>query len=254
MTPIEKAENALNSRIERIQKNLLAADSDTARHFLVKSLLVSIGLGEALTDYVRMIGEYARGRHGGLKQAHDSLTAQHADLLKSGQELLARLKANPADRTLLKEIEAVQRNMEAIQKNLRRGANALQREVAPSMAMIDKLAESVRRLAEADQIDTLKRVIKGLLEHVRELYLSQPTLESKEIIDPAAWEKSAVSEIDQATDSHEAYAQAGYQALLALDVMTMAVSATPPRHAEEATSRANESVAARLKAIAARFS
>ena len=253
MTPIEKAENALNGRIERIQKNLLAADSETARRFLVQSLVVSIGIGEGLTAYVRAIGEFARGRHGGLKQTHDTLTAQHADLLKSGQELLARLKATPTDKALLKEIEAVQRNMASIQKNLKRGANALQREVAPSMAMIDKLADSVRRLAEADQIDTLKRVIKVMVADVRELYLAQPNLEAKDIIDPVAWEKSAVSEIDQATDSHEAFARAGYQAMLALDVMTMAVSESPPKTAEEATNRANESVAARLKGITARF-
>jgi hypothetical protein len=253
MTPIEKAENALNRRIERIQTNLREAGSETARQFLVQSLVVSVGIGEALTDYVKMIGQYARGRHGGLKQTHDTLTAQHSDLLKTGQELLERLKADPTDRALRKEIEVVQRNMAAVQKNLRRGANALQRETAPSIAMIDKLAESVRRLGEADQIDALQRATKMIVGNVHELYRVQPTLESKDIIDPAAWEKSAVSEIDQATDSYEAYARAGYQAMLALDVMTMAVSETPPRTAEEATSRANESVAARIKNITARF-
>ncbi|MDO8541404.1 MAG: hypothetical protein Q7S40_13280 [Opitutaceae bacterium] len=253
MAPIEKAENALNRRIDRIQAALREAEPETARRFLIQSLVVCIGIGEALKDYVRMIGQYAQGRHGELKPTHDTLTAQHADLLKSGHELLERLKASPADRAIRKEIEIVQRNMAAIQRTLRRGANALQREVAPSIAMIDKLAESVRRLGEADQRDALKRVIKMIVGHARELYLAQPTLEAKDIIDPAAWEKSAGSEINEATDFYEAYARAGYRTILALDVMTMAVSQTPPRTAEEAIHRANESAAARVKAITARL-
>jgi hypothetical protein len=253
MTPIEKAENALNRRIEQLQTSLREAGSETARRFLVQSLVVCVGIGEALTGYVRMISQYAQGRHGELKQTHDVLTAQHAEVLKSGQELLERLKANPTDREIRREIERAQKHMATIQKNLRRGANALQREVAPSMAMIDKLALSVRRLSEADRSDALKRGIKEIVGHVRELYLAQPTLPAKNIIDAAAWEKSAVSGIDQATDFHEAYARAGYQAMLALDLVTMAVSPTPPRTAEEATQRANESVAARLTTITARF-
>lgn len=253
MTPIEKAENALNGRISQLQANLREAKSETAQQFLFQALVVCIGIGEALTGYVRMIGQYAQGRHGELKQTHDTLTAQHADLLKSGQEMLERLKATPTDRALRKEIEVAQKSMAAIQKNLKRGANALQRDVAPSIAMIDKLALGVRRLGEADQIDALKRAIRMIVGDVHELYRTQPTLPVKDIIDAAAWEKTAVSEIEQATDSHEAYARAGYQAMLALDVMTMAVSPTPPRTAEEAISRANESVAARVRAIAARF-
>lgn len=253
MTPVEKAETALNSRIERLQANLRAAESETARRFLFQSLVVSVGVGEALTSYVKAIGQYAQGLHGGLKQTHDALTAQHADLLRSGNELLARLKANPADRALLKEIEGTQKAMADIQKNLKRGANALQRDTAPSIAMIDKLALSLRRLAEADQADALKRAVAAIVEHVRELYLAQPGLPAKHIIDAVAWENSAGSAIDQATDAYEAYAQAGYQAMLALEVMTMAVSPAPPQTAEEATQRANDAVAAQLKAIAARL-
>lgn len=253
MTPIEKAETALNSRIGRLQANLREAKTETAQRFLFQSIVVCIGIGEALTDYVKAIGQFARGRHGELKQEQATLTAQHADLLKSGNELLERLKANPSDRALRKEIEGLQRNMAAIQKTLRRGANALQRETAPSMAMIDKLAVSIRRLCEADQLDALKRVIKMVVEHVHELYLAQRTLESKQIIDTPSWEKTAVAEIDQATDFHQAYAHAGYQAILALETMTLAVADTPPRTAEEAIHRASESVAARLKTITARF-
>ena len=253
MTSIEKAENALNRRIERLQANLREADSETARRLLFQSLVVCVGIGEALTDYVKMIGQFAQGRHGELKQAQATLSARHADLLKSGRDLLERLKANPGDQLLRKEIELAQQDMAAIQKTLRRGANALQREVAPSMAMIDKLADSLRRLAEADQIDAMKRVIKLVVGHVRELYRAQPTLPAKDIIDAAAWEKSAVSAIDQATDFHEAHARVGCEVLLAIDLMTMAVSHTPPRTAEEATHRANESVATRIKDITARF-
>jgi hypothetical protein len=253
MTPIEKAENALNARIERLQAKLREAKSEPAQRVLFQALVVCIGTGEALTAYVKMIGQFAQARHGELKQAHDTLTVQHADLLKSGNELLARLKASPGDRGLLKEIEAAQRSMEGIQKSLRRGANALQREVAPSMAMIDKLALTVRRLGDADEIDALKRSVREFIGHAGELYRAQPTLPAKDVIDAAAWEKVAVSELDQAGDSHEAYARAGYQAMLALDLMTMAVSPTPPRTAEEATTRAGESIAARLKEITARF-
>jgi hypothetical protein len=253
MTPIEKAETALNSRIERLQANLGTADSEPARRFIFQSLVVCIGIGEALRDYVRMIGQYAQARHGELKPTHDTLAAQHAELLKTGQELLERLKAAPTDRAIRKEIEAVQRNMAAIQKTLKRGANALQRETAPSIAMIDKLALSVRRIAEADQIDALQRVIKMFVGDVRELYAAQPTLPAKALIDPAPWEKSALAELAGATDSHEAYARAGYQAVLAIEMMTMAVSPTPPDTAEAAIRRANESVAARLKAISGRF-
>jgi hypothetical protein len=253
MTPIEKAETALNGRLDRLQVNLREVTSETARRFLAQSLVVCIGLGEALSNYVRMIGQYAQGRYSEIKQTNDALTAQHADLLKSGNELLERLKATPNDRILRKKIEVAQQDMAAIQKTLRRGANSLQRDLAPSMAMVDKIAASVRRFAEADQKDGLKRAIGQIVEHVRELYLAQPELPSKDIIDAAAWEKSAGSEIDQATDFYEAYALAGYQAMRALDAMTMAVSPTPPLSAEEITRRANESVAARIKAITARF-
>jgi hypothetical protein len=253
MTPIEKAENALNGRIERLQANLREAKSEATQRFLFQSLVVCIGIGDALKDYVRMIGQFAQGRHGELQQAQATLTAQHADVLKSGQELLERLKVNPTDRGIRKEIEQAQKTMAAIQKTLRRGANALQREVAPSMAMLEPLALGVRRLSEADQIDALKRITQGFIGHVRELYRTQPTLPAKDIVDTASWEKSAGSEIDRATDFYEACAGAGYQAMLALDLMAMAVSPTPPRTAAEATQRANESVAARLKTITARF-
>ena len=254
MTPIEKAENALNRRISQLQAHLRESTSETTQRFLLQSLVVSIGIGEALTDYVKKIGEYAQSRHRELKPAHDTLTAEHAEVLKSAQALLEQFKANPTDQALRKKIEAAQRNMAAIQKSLRRGANALQREVAPSIGMIDPLALSVRRLAEAEESDTLKRVINQFAEHVHELYRVQPSLPAKDIIDPADWGKSAGAEIDQATDSHEAYARTGHQAMLAIDMMTLAVSPTPPRTNAEAIERASESVAARVKAITARLS
>ena len=50
-----------------------------------------------------------------------------------------------------------------------------------------------------------------------------------------------------------AYARAGYQAVLAIEAMTLTLAETPPRTADEVTQRANESVAARIKQIAARF-
>jgi hypothetical protein len=253
MTPIEKAEQALNRRIDQLRANLREADAEPAQRFLFQSLVVCTGIGEALTDYIKMIGQYAQARHGELKEMQATLSAQHDDLLKSGNELLERLKASPNDRAIRKEIELMQQNMATIQKTLRRGANSLQRDVAPSVGMIDKLAVSIRRLGEADQPGALKRVIKMVVGHVGELYRAHPALPEKEIIDAAAWEQSATAEIDQATDFYDAFARAAYQAMLALAVMTMAVSPLPPRTAEEATSRANESVAKRLTAITARF-
>lgn len=253
MTPIEKAEAALNNRLERLQANLREAKAEKARQFLAQSLVVCIGLGEALRDYVKTIGEYAQGRYGEIKQTNATLTAEHADLLKSGNELLERLKASPNDRSLRKEIELAQRAMAAIQKTLRRSANSLQSDLAPSMAMVEKIAVSIRRFGEADQPEALKRVIGTMVGHVQELYQAQPELPSKDIINAASWEKSAVIEIDQVSDFYEAYALTGYQALRALHVMTMAVSSTPPGTADEAARRASESVAARLKAVTARF-
>lgn len=253
MTPIQKAESALNRRIEQIQANLREPRSEAAQQFLFQSLVVCVGLGEALTDYLKMIGQYAQGRHGELKQTQETLTVQHAQALQAGTALLERLKANPTDRALRKEIEQTQKTMEGIQKTLRRGANSLQREVAPSLAMIDTLALSVRRLGEAEAIEALKRATKGFVGHARDLYRTHPGLPSKDVVDAPTWENAAAGEIDRATDFYEAYACAGYQALLALDLMTMAVSPAPPRTPDEATQRANDAVAARVKAVTARF-
>lgn len=253
MTPIEKAERALNLRIAQIQAGLREARSEAARQALFQSLVVCAGIGEALRDYIKAIGQFAQERHGELKQTHDTLTAQHADLLKAGNELLTRFKANPADRAIRKELELAQRAMENIQKTLRRGANALQREVAPSMGMIDHMALSIRRLGEADAIDALKRVTKEVVDHARELYRTQPTLPARDLIEAAAWEKSAGAEIDRAADFYAAYACAGFQVIRALDLIILAVSSAPPQTTEETTRRAHESAVTRLKEITARF-
>jgi hypothetical protein len=253
MSPIEKAENALNARIARLQSGLRAAKSEATQGFLFQSLIVCTGMGEALTGYIKMIGQFAQGRHHELKQAQDTLTVQHAEWLKTGNELLERFKANPGDKALRKEIEQAQQAMAGIQKTLRRGANSLQRDVSPSLAMIDPLAETVRRLAESDDLLALQRVIKLLVGHVNDLYRNQPNLPAKDIIDPDAWETSAMAAIESATDFHEAWARAGNQAMLALDLMTMAMSPNPPESAPEAIQRANETAAERLKAITLRF-
>ena len=254
MTPHEKAVNALNRRLERLQANLRDAKSEATQQFLFQSLVVTLGLSEGLSDYIKAVGEHARRRHGTFKESSAGVGARHSDLLNSGKELLDRLKANPADRTLRKELERAQRNMELIQKNLRREAFAVQRELSLSTAMIDRLADAVRRLCEADQAAGLKRAIKALVGHVRELYGAlKANLPATALIDPVSWENSAATAIDQATDFHDAYARAGHQALLALEVMTLAVSNPPPQTAEEATQRANEAVAARVKEITRRF-
>src|ERR1051325_8260382 len=131
MTPHEKAIAAINTRLERLQASLREAKEESAQRFLIQAVVVTLALADAFNTYIKAVGEYAQRRHGELKQTRETLTAQHAELLKTGQELLEKLKAAPTDKTLQKEIERVQTAMESLQKNLRRGANALQRDVAP---------------------------------------------------------------------------------------------------------------------------
>jgi hypothetical protein len=251
MNPTEKAVNALNHRLERLQANLREAQSETARRFLLQSLVVTAGMGEAMTDYIKRVGQHAQLRQAAFKQTTTTLGERHAELLKSGTVLLEQLKANPTDRALRDDIDRTQQDMAAIQKNLRRGAHELQAELSLIMAMIDEIAVSVRRLSEADQPDVLKRVLKRVVEYVRELYAGlEATRRAKDIIDPDSWEQVTV---DPTADFYDAYARAVYQAMLAFDLMTMAVSENPPSTAEEATHRASESATARVKDITARF-
>lgn len=254
MTPLEKAETALNSRIERLQTNLNNSTSEAARAFLLQSLVVCVGLGEALAGYVKAVQAYANIRYSEIKEMQAKLTAEHAALLTSGNDLLERLRANPTDRDVLKQIEQAKKDMAAIQKTLRRGADSLQRELAPSMGIMDKLALSIRRFAEADGIDALKRTGKTVFEHVRELYSEQPRLDSRTIIDQAALERAALAEIDQGTDLYDSFARTGYHTMLAIDLMTLAVSETPPRTMDEACERAREASNTRVNTIAARLS
>lgn len=253
MTPYEKAVAAINARLEELQKSLGEADAESARQFLFQSIIVTLGLPDALNDYMTAVRDYAQRRHGEVKQTNEALEARHTELLRAGQALLEQLKTNPTDRAIRKEIELAQQNMAAIQNNLRRGANALQRDVAPSIAMIDPLAESVRRLIEAGDRDALKRVLKTLFGQVRDLYGAQPGLPAKAIMDTTSWEESVWTAIDQANGPADAYARAAYQAILALDLMTMAVRENPPLTAEEAINRAETAVIARLKSITARL-
>jgi hypothetical protein len=253
MTPIEKAESALNERINQLKANLRETVAEKPRQFLYQSIVVSLGLNEALTVYLSMIGQFARVRYSSIKDSNAALIEQHADLMKSGRGLLEELKANPQDHLLLKRIESAQQQMAAIQKELRRGANALQRELTPSMGAVEKIALSVKRFAEADQRDLLKRSVGEIVENVRELYLTQPDLPGRLIIDESDWEKSVASEIAESTDFYEAYARAGFRALVALGILSMAVSRNPPATADEALSRATEIVAAQLKTITDRL-
>ena len=254
MSPHEKAVAAINRRLERLQANLREARSETAQQFLFQSLVVTLGLSEALTDYAQTVGAYSQRRHDGFKQTTTAAAAQQTDLLKSARELLEQLKANPTDRTLQKQIAAAQKDMAATQKDLRRGSFDLQRELALGMAKIDELAVSVRRLCETEETAGLKRVLEELIAHARELYAGlEATRSAKGIIAVAAWEKSTAAVLDKAADFHDAYARAGYQAMVALEVMILAVSENPPQTAEDATLRANEAAGARLKEITARL-
>ena len=254
MTPHEKAINAVNARLERLQANLSEAKGEATQQFLFQSLLVTIGAAEALNDYITVVGKYAQRRHAEVKKNNEALAAQHAEFLTSGQELLEKLKANPTDRALRKEIEVAQQKMSAIQKNLRRGTNALQRELAPSLGLIDEMAVSVRRFSETDQSDGLKRVLRTMIGQVRELFGAQLGVAARDVMDAAAWEKSAAAEVERGADFYDAYARAGFQAILAIELMALVLADNPPQSAAEVTQRGNEAVVARLKTIAARFS
>jgi hypothetical protein len=253
MTPHEKAVNAINARIARLQASLRDAKTETAQQFLVQSLVVSIGMAEALNDYIKSVGHYAQRRHAEVKRVNETLQAQHAELLNAAKQLLEKLKANPADAGVRKEIERTQQTMSSVQKAVRRSANALQRELAPGLAMIDRIADSVRRLSGAGDSAALKRLLKTVVGHARELYATHPALPAKDIVATEAWEKSVAAEIDRAAGFDDAYARSGYQATVAFELMALALSENPPRTPDEATQRSNESAAARLRQITARL-
>jgi hypothetical protein len=253
MTPAEKAETALNHRLERLQDELRRAKSEMAQRALFQSLLVCLAISDALRDYIKAIGAYAQGRHAELKEQQGRLTTQHADVLQAGNALLERFKARPTDKAIRREIERAQQEMESIQKTLRRGANALQRDIAPALAAVDPLADAIKRFSDADQIAALERVTKLVVAQVQELYRTHPGLPASGMIDAAAWEKTALGQIDAAVEFQEAYARAGNQIVLGIDLMAIAVSPAPPQSAEEALGRANTSIGARLKAVAERL-
>lgn len=252
MTPMEKAERALNGRIEQFQAKLQQADSELARRSLVQGIVIFVGIGEAISLHVRAVGEYAKARFAEQKKEQAALTTEHDDLLKVGEELLEKFKADPTNRDLHKELERVQGKMALVQKNVRRGANTLQRELAPSLGLIDRIADGVRRLCEAADKEALQRAMKLLLACVQDFYRAHPSA-SNGIVDALAWEKSALSAIAEAADFYDAQARAGYQALLGLEVLTMAQSPDAPQTVEETSQRANASVAQRLTSIASRF-
>ncbi|PTY01235.1 hypothetical protein DB354_00340 [Opitutus sp. ER46] len=252
MTPHEKAVNAINARLERLQANLVEAKDENTQRMLFEAILVTIALAEGLNDYIAKVGAYAQRRHATVKEAHTALIAQHNTLLESGRALLEQYKANPADSSLRKEIDLAQQRMESIQTTVRRGANALQRELAPGIGLIDPLAGELRRFAEADQPETLKRLIPDVIEHVRELYSAHP-LPAKGLIDAADWAKVVAAEFAQVTEFYDLYARAGYQIILAFELLALALADEPPQSAEETTRRANEALVARLKSTSARL-
>jgi hypothetical protein len=253
MTPIEKAERALNLKIEEMQARIQAAGSDKPRPDLVQGLLIWASLGETITEYVGAISNYAKLRHAELKEKQVTLIAEHDNFLKSGQEQLERLKGNPADSAIRQEIKQTQRSMEAIQKTLRRGAATLQSEVNPSIRILDTLADHIRRLCESEDKAEIKRWTKAIVQQPEELYRAHPALPTKGIIDTSSWEKSASNAIDEAGDFLEAQSRAGFQSMLALEIMIMAISPNPPESSEESTERANAAVALRTNKLMARL-
>lgn len=253
MTPIEKAENALNSRIQYFQSKLAEQNSEATRRTLVQALVVYVGIGEAIADYVRTLNQFATSRFATLKQEQAKLTAEHAELLSSGETLLTQLKADPTDRAVRKEIERAQQKMEAVQKTLRRSADALQREISPGVRLLDEMAATLRYLAEAEDALSLKRATKKLTLHAQELFRHAPQAPHG-LIDAATWEASAVEAIDQSQDFYEAHARAGTQAVLALALMSISLSAGAESVPESVLTLANGAVTKRLTEIAARLS
>ena len=251
MTPHEKAVDAINVRLERLQANLREAQGEVARRFLFQSVVVTIAIAEALGDYVKAVGANAERRFGTVKQKNEILGSRHNELLQSGQQLLEKLKVDPTNQSVRSEIEQVKREMAAVQKDIRRDANALQRELAPTLAMIDEMSMAIRRFTEADEEGALKRQISAVIGHVRNLYAAQSVPLAPDVV--TSWEAAAVSELDQGTEYHDAYARAGHQVTLALEWLIMAVSENPPSGADEAVQRANEAVGRRLKEITARI-
>lgn len=253
MTPHEKAVNAINVRLERLQANLRETNVEALQRFLFQSMVATVAVAEGLNDYIRAVGAFAERRHREVKQANEALTVQHAELLKAAQEQLEKLKANPTDRAIRKEIDRAQQSMATIQKSVRRGANVLQRETAPCLALIDAMAMSLRKLTEADQRDALQRHLRTIIGLVRDFYATFRGLPAKNVIDAAGWENAVAAEIEQSVDFYDAYARVGFQATLATELIAMAVSENPPRTATEAMQRGNDAAATRLKQIAARI-
>jgi hypothetical protein len=247
MTPIDKAERALNLKIEQIQMRIQAAGSERPRSDLVQALLIWASLGAAITEFVGTIGQSAKRRHAELKEKQVALIAQHEGLLKSGQEQLERFKANPADPTVRNEIKQTQRSLEAIQKTLRRGAASLQNEVNPSIRILDTAADHVRRLCESEDKTEIKRWTRAIVKQPEALYRTHPALPTSGIINTATWEESATAAIEQAADFLEAQARGGFQAMLVLEILIMAISQNPPQSSEEAAARANAAVSLRMK-------
>jgi hypothetical protein len=252
MTPHEKAVAAINARLQQLQSELRVATAESAQRFLFQAIVVAVAAAEALNDFIATVGRHGERRHGEAKQANEALAAQHAALLNSGRELLEKLKANPGDRSLRKEIELAQNNMATIQKVLRRATNALQRDLAPGLAMVDRMAEDVRRFADAGDAEALRRFFRAIVGHVGE-FCAAHTGPAKGLVDVALWGKTGLAELDQAAGFNDAYARAGYQGVMALESATMVLADEPPRTAEDATARASDMAAARLKRIAARF-
>lgn len=253
MTPHEKAVSAVNARLQRLQAELRNTQDEAAQRYLLQAVFVTIAVIEALNDYIKSVGAFAQRRHAELKEKKEALELRHSELLEAGKAQLEKLKANPLDKAVTKEIERTQALMAAVQKDLKRGANTLQHEVAPGLAMIDQMSDGVRRLAEADKSETLKRLLRMVVEKVGELYRAQPDLPEKEIVDAEAWETTALGEVEAAAGFTDAYAHSGYQTTLSLELMAMALSETPPATPGEASQRARTAVTVRLKEITERF-
>lgn len=253
MALMEQAEKALNARIQDFQTKLQAADAGPLRDSLVQAIVVYAGIGEAISAYVQSINQYATARFGELKTAQGTLTTEHAELLKSGHALLEELKLRPTDRALRKEIERTQRKMETLQKTLRRGADALQREISPGVRSLDELAAALRQLAEAEDTAKLRRAVHSMLAVARDRYHSGDHPPGNGVSPVAAWERGAVEAVENATNFYAAHARAGTHAILVTELLSAAMRVTPPETLDAGLQEAHAAVARRLAAVAERF-
>jgi hypothetical protein len=123
-----------------------------------------------------------------------------------------------------------------------------------SLGLVEPMADNLRRFSESDQIEGMQRLIGQWVGQVSDFYAEAVRRLERGLIDAETWENAAVAEITQASEFYDAYARTGFQLVLALELLALALAEAPPTTAAEAIGRAKEAATARLKEVAARLS